>query len=143
MEKHLDINYKSVFYSRINSYVLGLKEIEEVKYIYGQKKAEILTDPRMEKNREKLLENLEEETERKIYDIKRSLEKLNSVDLKSWRSLPETINMAKLNLKPGKYNITIKYKDHLGNIVETEQKKIKIRKGKNRFLILKSYKEPF
>lgn len=143
MEKHLDINYKSVFYSRINSYVLGLKEIEEVKYIYGQKKAEILTDPRMEKNREKLLENLEEETERKIYDIKRSLEKLNSVDLKSWRSLPETINMAKLNLKPGKYNITIKYKDHLGNIIETEQKKIKIRKGKNRFLILKSYKEPF
>ena len=143
MEKLLNINYKAVFYSRINSYILGLKEIEEIQYLYRQKRAEILTDPRMEKNREKLLENLEEETERKIYDIKRSLENLNSVDLKSWRSLPETVNMAKLNLKPGKYNIIIKYNDDFGNIIETEQKKLKIRKGKTRFLILKSYKEPF
>lgn len=142
MEKVLDINYKTTFYSRINSYVLGLKEIEEVEYLYGQKKAEILTDPRMKKNREKLLEDLEKETERKIYDIKRGLDNLNSVDLKSWRSIPEKVNMAKINLKPGKYNIIIKYLDEFDNIVEIEKKKIKIRKGRNRFLILKSYKEP-
>ena len=96
----------------------------------------------MKKNREKLLEDLEKETERKIYDIKRGLDNLNSVDLKSWRSIPEKVNMAKINLKPGKYNIIIKYLDEFDNIVEIEKKKIKIRKGRNRFLILKSYKEP-
>lgn len=135
MEKTLEQNYKMTFYSRINGYVIGMKEIEEIRISYEQQRRDILKQNMLKETKRKLLEDLRKETVSKISDIKTNLENVNSVDLKSWRSLPATINMAQINLKPAKYTGTIKYLDIYGNIVETRDFKIKIRKGRNRFVI--------
>jgi len=143
LEKHLDEpNYKSLFYSRINKYVIALKEIENLRQQYEQKKYNILSNPSLDcYNKEKDIEDLYTETASNIKDIKTSLNTLNKLNLKSWRSLPATINMAKINLPKGKYNIIIKYLDKYGNIVETKEIKTKIRKKRNKFLLTNSYKE--
>ena len=142
LEKHLpEPNYRAVFYSRINRYVLALKEIDNIREQYEQKKRDILNDRELNKTTKKrLLENLDRETASNIRSIKNSLNTLNKVDLRSWRSLPQEINMATLSLPKGKYNIIIKYLDKNNNLVETKQIKTKIRKRKNRFLLTNSFK---
>jgi hypothetical protein len=141
LKKHLkEPNYKSLFYSRINKYVIALKEIEVLKKQYEQKKHNILSNQSLDyhsKNRE--IEDLYKETMLNIRDIKTSLNVLNKLNLKSWRSLPETINMAKINLPCGKYNIIIQYLDKNGNIVETKEIETKINNKKNKFLLTNSY----
>ena len=142
LEKHLpEPNYRAVFYSRINRYVVGLKEIEQVRERYEQKKQDILNEKDLSKNNKiRLLERLDRDTAENIRTIKSRLNTLNRVDLRSWRSLPEQINMATLSLPKGKYNIIIKYLDKNGKTVETKELKTKIRKSRNRFLLTNSFK---
>lgn len=143
LEKHLgEPNYKSVFYSRINRYVVALKEIDAIRDSYEQKRIDIINDKELSKHsKEKLLENLDRETASNIRNIKNSLNTLNKVNLKSWRTLPEEINIARLSLPKGKYNITIKYLDKNGKVIETKELKTKIRKLKNKFILTNSFKE--
>jgi hypothetical protein len=142
LEKHLpEPNYRAVFYSRINRYVVALKEIENIRERYEQKKHEILNDRELSKNTKKrLLENLDRETASNVRSIKNSVNILNKVDLRSWRSLPEQINMATLSLPKGKYNIIIKYLDKNGKLIEKQEIKTKIRKNRNRFVLTNSFK---
>lgn len=135
MEKQLELDYKMTFYSRINSYVLAMKEIEEIRSSYEEKRRNILKQEMQKETKRKLLDDLRKETVTKINDIKTKSEKLNSVDLKSWRSLPATINMAKMNLKASKYTGTIKYLDKNNNVVTTTNFKAKVRKSRNRFVV--------
>jgi hypothetical protein len=86
------------------------------------------------------LENLDRETASSIRSIKTSVNTLNKVDLRSWRSLPEQINMATLSLPKGKYNIIIKYLDKNGKLIEKQEIKTKIRKNRNRFVLTNSFK---
>lgn len=143
LEKHLEEpNYKSLFYSRINKYVIALTEIENLRQQYEQKRNKIINDSYLDYyTKEKEMEKIYNQTTLKIRDIKTSLNSLNKLNLNSWRSLPETINMAKINIPSGKYNIIIKYLDKYGNIVETKEIKTKIRNNKNKFLLINSYKE--
>lgn len=145
LEKHLkEPNYKAVFYYRINKYVVALNEIDAVRYYYEQKKQEIINDNELsEYVKKRLLKNLDTETVSNIQNIKKNVNTLNRVDLKSWRTLPEEINMAKISLPKGKYNITIKYLDSNNKIVETKELTTKIRKGKNRFILTNSFKEAY
>lgn len=142
LEKHLgEPNYRAVFYSRINRYVTALKEIDNIHEQYEQERINILNDKELNKNvKKRLLENLDKETASKIRSIKSGLNTLNKVDLKSWQSLPQEINMATLSLPNGKYNIIIKYLDEKGKLVEKKEFKTKIRKNKNKFLITNSFK---
>ncbi len=142
LEKHLpEPNYRAVFYSRINRYVVALKEIENIRERYEQKKHEILNDRELNKNTKKrLLENLDRETASNVRSIKNSVNILNKVDLRSWRSLPEEINMATLSLPKGKYTIIIKYLDKDGKLIQKQELKTKIRKNRNRFLLTNSFK---
>ncbi len=133
MEKTLELNYRSVFHSRINRYVLAVKEIEEIRKLYEQKRGDIIKQDMLKETKAKLLENLYNETVAKISDIKASLQNLNSVDTKSWRSLPEKILMSAINLKPARYNGVIKFIDGHGRIVETKKFKVKIKKQRFRF----------
>lgn len=135
MEKTLEQNYKMTFFSRINSYVVGMKEIEEVRRSYEEKRKDIYNQDMLKETKRKLLDDLRKETLTRISDIKARVENLNSVDLKSWRSVPETINMANLILEPGKYKGLIKYFDSYGKVVTTKEIKFKIRRGRNRFVI--------
>jgi len=142
LEKHLgEPNYKTVFYSRIHKYVLSLKEIDRIRENYEQKKHDILNDKDLsENNKKKLLKNLDKRTVSDIQSAKDTANTLNKVDLRSWESLPQEINMATLSLPKGKYNIIIKYMDNNGKIVETKKLKIKIRKNRNSFLLTNSFK---
>ena len=142
MEKHLpEPNYKAVFYSRINRYVIALKEIENIREQYEKKRKEILSDKDLNKSsKRKFLEDLDRETASKVRNIKTSLNTLNKVNLKSWRSLPEEINMATVSLPKGKYTIIIKYLDKKSNVIKTKEIQTKIRKQKNRFILTNSFK---
>ena len=142
LEKHLpEPNYRAVFYSRINRYVMGLREIEHARELYEQKKQDILNDRDLSKNNKiRLLERLDRNTASDIRTIKERLNTLNKVDLRSWTSLPKEINMATLSLPKGKYNIIIKYLDKNGKVVETKELKTRIRKNRNRFLLTNSFK---
>ena len=142
LEKHLpEPNYKAVFYSRINRYVLALKEIDIVREQYEQKRRDILQDKDLNKSsKRRFLEDLDRETASKVRAIKTSLNTLNKVNLKSWRSLPEEINMATVSLPKGKYTIIIKYLDKKNNVIKTQEIKTKIRKQRNRFVLTNSFK---
>ena len=141
LKKHLkEPNYKSLFYSRINKYVVAFKEIEVLKKMYEQKRYNILSNQSLDYNsKSREIADLYKDTMLNIRDIKTSLNVLNKLNLKSWRSLPETINMAKINLPGGKYNIIIQYLDKNGNIVETKEIETKINNKKNKFLLTNSY----
>ncbi|MBQ3942862.1 MAG: hypothetical protein II669_00925, partial [Elusimicrobia bacterium] len=131
----------AVFYSRINRYVLALKEIDIVREQYEQKRRDILQDKDLNKSsKRRFLEDLDRETASKVRAIKTSLNTLNKVNLKSWRSLPEEINMATVSLPKGKYTIIIKYLDKKNNVIKTQEIKTKIRKQRNRFVLTNSFK---
>ena len=120
---------------------MGFREIEHARELYEQKKQDIINDRDLSKNNKiRLLERLDRNTASDIRTIKERLNTLNKVDLRSWESLPEQINMATLSLPKGKYNIIIRYLDENGKTVETKELKTRIRKNRNRFLLTNSFK---
>ena len=76
------------------------------------------------------MRNLDRKTVDDIKSAKDAANTLNRVDLRSWESLPQEINMATVSLPKGKYNIIIKYLDKNGKVVETKELKTKIREDK-------------
>ncbi|MFH0977346.1 MAG: hypothetical protein V1874_16320 [Spirochaetota bacterium] len=55
-------------------------------------------------------------------------------DLRCWHSLPANLQIGRLFLKPGVYNIAVKYIDYNGKINDTRTNKIEIKKGEKAFL---------
>ncbi|MBQ3834566.1 MAG: hypothetical protein II816_03530, partial [Elusimicrobia bacterium] len=65
---------------------------------------------------------------------------LEKADKRSWRTLPEKINMARIYIPEGTHTFNIKYMDAFKNVVYTEKMTTEIKKGKKTFVITKSYK---
>ena len=60
-------------------------------------------------------------------------------DKRSWRTLPDRIVMARLALPAGEQNLTLKFLDATGTVVETrELKNIPIASGRKSFVIVRS-----
>ncbi|MCX8123409.1 MAG: PDZ domain-containing protein [Spirochaetes bacterium] len=55
-------------------------------------------------------------------------------DLRCWHTLPENFQLSRIFLPPGNYTVTLKYVDHSGNIVSTQNETIEIKPGKKTFL---------
>ena len=55
-------------------------------------------------------------------------------DLRCWHSLPANLQLGRLFLNPGTYDISIKYIDQSGKVSETKSSKIEIKKGEKTFL---------
>lgn len=65
---------------------------------------------------------------------------LEKADKRSWRTLPETINMARIYLPEGSHTFNIKYMNSSKNVIYTDKITAKIKKGKKTFVVTKSYK---
>jgi hypothetical protein len=55
-------------------------------------------------------------------------------DLRCWHTLPENFQLSRIFLPPGNYTLTLKYVDHNGNIVSTQNETVEIKSGKKTFL---------
>jgi uncharacterized protein len=55
-------------------------------------------------------------------------------DLRCWHSLPANLQIGRLFLSPGIYDIAVKYLDQNGRVNETKTSKIEIKKGEKSFL---------
>lgn len=73
-----------------------------------------------------------------ILNITKSL--LEKADKRSWRTLPETINMTRLFLPEGEHTLNIKYLNSLKTTVYSEQISVEIKRNKKTFIITKSFK---
>ena len=73
-----------------------------------------------------------------ILNITNSL--LEKSDKRSWRTLPEQINMSRIYLKEGIHTLNIKYLDSFGTNVYTEQIVVHIKQNEKTFVITKSFK---
>ena len=73
-----------------------------------------------------------------ILNITNSL--LEKSDKRSWRTLPEQINMSRIYLPEGIHTLNIKYLDSSSNVVSQEQIVVHVEKGKKTFAITKSFK---
>ena len=73
-----------------------------------------------------------------ILNITNSL--LERADKRSWRTLPEEINMSKIYLQEGIHTLNIKYLDSFNNIIYQEQIVVHIKRDKKTFVITKSFK---
>ena len=73
-----------------------------------------------------------------VLNITNSL--LEKADKRSWRTLPEEINMSRIYLPEGIHTLNIKYLDSSGNVVYPEQITVNIEKDKKTFVITKSFK---
>lgn len=65
---------------------------------------------------------------------------LEKADKRSWRTLPETINMSRIYLSEGTHNLTIKYLSSSNYVVYEEQINVDIIKNKKTFVITKSFR---
>lgn len=65
---------------------------------------------------------------------------LEKADKRSWRTLPETINMAKIYLPEGEHTLNIKYLSSTKTTVYSEKIKVDIKRNKKTFVITKSFK---
>lgn len=65
---------------------------------------------------------------------------LEKADKRSWKTLPETINMSRLYLTEGNHNLTITYLTSSQLVVYEEEININIIKGKKTFVITKSFR---
>ena len=65
---------------------------------------------------------------------------LEKADKRSWRTLPETINMKRLSLPEGIYKLNIKFLDSYNNTVYTQQITANVVKNKKTFVIVNSFK---
>jgi len=75
---------------------------------------------------------------RSILNITSSL--LEKSDKRSWRTLPENINMARFSLPAGTHKLKINYMNNYKNIVATEQTEVIVEPDKKTFVILNSFK---
>ena len=73
-----------------------------------------------------------------VLNIANSL--IEKADKRSWRTLPETINMERLFLPEGTHTLNIKFMDSKQNTVYTQQITADIIKGKKTFIVVKSFK---
>ena len=73
-----------------------------------------------------------------VLNITNSL--IEKADKRSWRTLPETINMVRLSLPEGTHKLNIKFLDSSNNVVSTQQLTAEIVKGKKTFAVIKSFK---
>ena len=73
-----------------------------------------------------------------VLNIANSL--IEKADKRSWRTLPETINMVRLSLPEGTHKLNIKFLDSSNNVVSTQQLTAQIIKGKKTFAVVKSFK---
>lgn len=64
---------------------------------------------------------------------------LEKADKRSWRTLPENINMARLFLPAGQHKINIKYLDNYGRTVSSEQINVNILENKKTFVTVQSF----
>jgi uncharacterized protein len=55
-------------------------------------------------------------------------------DLRCWHTLPANLQVGRLFMNPGNYDIAIKYLDNNGNISETKTSKVEIKKGEKTIL---------
>ena len=65
---------------------------------------------------------------------------LEKADKRSWRTLPETINMKRLSLPEGIYKLNIKFLDSYNNTVYTQQITANVVKNKKTFVIVNSFR---
>ena len=65
---------------------------------------------------------------------------LEKADKRSWRTFPETINMARIYLPEGTHTFNIKYVNSFKNIICTEKITAEIKKGRKTFIVTRSYK---
>lgn len=63
---------------------------------------------------------------------------LEKADTRSWRSLPENINILRTTMEPGNHNLTIEFYDRNSNIVKTKNIQTKIIPNKKTFVIINS-----
>ncbi len=54
-------------------------------------------------------------------------------DLRCWHTLPSNLQVGRIFLKPGKYNILIKFINRKGRVERTQKSEIEIKKGKKTF----------
>ena len=73
-----------------------------------------------------------------ILNITNSL--LEKADKRSWRTLPEEINMSKIYLSQGPHTLNIKYLDSSQAVVSEEQISVNIEQNKKTFVVTKSFK---
>ena len=73
-----------------------------------------------------------------VLNIANSL--IEKADKRSWRTLPEQINMSRIYLPEGIHTLNIKYLDSSSNVVSQEQIVVHVEKGKKTFAITKSFK---
>ncbi len=55
-------------------------------------------------------------------------------DLRCWHTLPANLQVGRVFLSPGKYDVEIKLIDHSGSVEKTNKTKIEIKKGEKTFL---------
>jgi uncharacterized protein len=55
-------------------------------------------------------------------------------DLRCWHTLPANLQIGRIFLSPGIYDIAVKYMDYSGKVSETKTSKIEIKKGEKSFL---------
>ena len=65
---------------------------------------------------------------------------LEKADTRSWKTLPETINMSKIFLPEGHHNLTIKYLTSSKLVVYEEHISVDIIKNKKTFVVTKSFR---
>lgn len=65
---------------------------------------------------------------------------LEKADKRSWRTCPETINIARICLPEGNHIFNIKYMNAFKNVIYTDTITAEIKKGKKTFVVTKSYK---
>ncbi|MEW6525579.1 MAG: PDZ domain-containing protein [Spirochaetota bacterium] len=63
-------------------------------------------------------------------------------DLRCWHTLPENFQLSRIFLPPGKYTITLKFVDHGGNIIGTQNETVEIQSGKKTFLNKRIFPQP-
>lgn len=63
---------------------------------------------------------------------------LEKADTRSWRSLPENINILRTTMEPGNHNLTIEFYDINSNVVKTKNIQTKIISNKKTFVIINS-----
>lgn len=73
-----------------------------------------------------------------ILNVTNSL--LEKADKRSWRTLPEQINMSRIYLQEGIHTLNIKYTDSFGTIIYTEQVVVHIKQNEKTFVVTKSFK---
>ncbi len=65
---------------------------------------------------------------------------LEKADKRSWRTLPEKINMARIYLPEGQHAFNVKYINSFKDVIYTNKITAEIKKGKKTFVITKSYR---